>query len=90
MCDNTMRKGAMSVPQSSPPSPSLPWRFGSSLIMGLTGSLSRAFLYGLNNTEVIGLEGFMKTLDKREDVNSRERGLLTGMKLFITCGGRDC
>jgi monolysocardiolipin acyltransferase len=50
--------------------------------MGLTGSLSRGFLYGLNYMEVIGLERFLESLDKRKDVESRERGLITGTKLF--------
>jgi monolysocardiolipin acyltransferase len=50
----------------------------SSLIMGLTGTLSRGFLYGLNHMEVIGLDGFLETLNKRKDVEGRERGLLTG------------
>jgi monolysocardiolipin acyltransferase len=70
----------MREPDMNPPptSPSLPWRFSSSLIMGLTGSLSRGFLYGLNYMEVIGLEKFIETLDKRKDVKGRERGLITG------------
>jgi monolysocardiolipin acyltransferase len=46
--------------------------------MGLTGTLSRGFLYGLNYVEVIGLDGFLETLNKRKDLNNRERGLLTG------------
>ena len=50
--------------------------------MGLTGSLSRGFLYGLNYVEVIGLEKFLETLDKRKDIESRERGLITGTKLL--------
>jgi len=60
-----------------PPSPSLPWRFSSSLIMGLTGSLSRGFLYGLNRIEVFGLDGFLETLDRRKDIEGREKGLIT-------------
>lgn len=72
---------------SAPPSPgsppttpnlSLPWRFSSSLVMGLTGSISRIFLYGLNRTEVIGLDKFLDTLNQRKDVEGRERGLITG------------
>jgi hypothetical protein len=47
--------------------------------MGLTGSLSRGFLYGLNRIEVVGLDRFLETLDGREDVDGRERGLVTGM-----------
>ena len=75
------REGAMNSPNSLPTSPSLPWRFSSSLIMGLTGSLSRGFLYGLNYMEVVGLERFLETLDKRKDVESRKRGLITGTRL---------
>ena len=67
------------IPSPSKPTPSAPWRFGSSLIMGLTGSISRGFLYGLNNTEAIGLDRFLQTLDQRKDVDGRERGLITGI-----------
>lgn len=68
---------------SNPPSaPSLPWRFTSSLIMGLTGGLSRVFYYGLNRVEVIGLEKFMHTIDRRKDVEGRTRGLITGTVFF--------
>ena len=73
-----MREDDMSSPVPPPHSPSLPWRISSSLIMGLTGTLSRGFLYGLNYTEVIGLDRFLEILDKRKDVDGRERGLLTG------------
>ena len=72
----------MNPPHLPPTTPSLPWRFTSSLIMGLTGSLSRGFLYGLNHMEVVGLDRFIETLDQREDVDGRERGLITGTKLF--------
>ena len=73
-----VREENMSDSPSPPSSPSLPWRFGSSLIMGLTGSISRGFLYGLNYMEVIGLDRFLETLDKRKDVDARKRGLITG------------
>jgi monolysocardiolipin acyltransferase len=66
-----------------PPTPSLTWRFSSSLIMGLTGSLSRSFLYALNRTEVIGLDRFMETLDRRRDVEGRQRGLITGTPIQL-------
>jgi monolysocardiolipin acyltransferase len=46
--------------------------------MGVTGFLSRSFLFGLSNTEVIGLDRFLEVLDGRKDVGNRERGLLTG------------
>lgn len=38
--------------------------------------------------EVIGLDGFLETLDKRKDVEGRERGLLTGEGI-LTCP-RNC
>ncbi|KAI1820994.1 acyltransferase [Xylaria intraflava] len=60
-----------------PARPTLPWRVTSSLVMGLTASLSRVFLYGLNTVEVTGLQRFLDILDRREDVNKRQRGLLT-------------
>jgi monolysocardiolipin acyltransferase len=50
--------------------------------MGLTGSISRGFLYACNDTEVIGLDRFLETLDQRKDVAGRERGLITGSKLL--------
>ena len=57
--------------------PGLTWRVGSSAVMGITGMLSKAFLYGFNNVEVTGLEPFLETLDRRRK-NGRKRGLLTG------------
>lgn len=77
-----MRDGAMSTP-NPPLSPSLPWRFSSSLIMGLTGSVSRSFLYALNKPEVIGLEKFMETLEKRRDIDGRQKGLITGTYYLV-------
>ncbi|RKF62826.1 Lysophosphatidylcholine acyltransferase [Erysiphe neolycopersici] len=65
-------------PHETPPYlPSLSWRFLSSSIMGVTGSLSRIFLYGLNGLEVVGLERFLERLDKRSDIEGRKRGLVT-------------
>ena len=67
------------MPSSNSPSrPSLPWRIGSAVTMGLTGLVSKAFLFGFNRTEVQGLEKFVKIWDERKDVESRGRGLLTG------------
>jgi hypothetical protein len=63
---------------SPPNQPSLPWRATSSLVMGVTGFLSRSFLFGFSNTEVIGLDRFLEVLDGRKDVGNRDRGLLTG------------
>lgn len=62
--------------------PSLPWRMSSSLILGATCMLSRGFLYGLNTVETKGLDRFLKILDKRKDVDKRERGLITGGFLY--------
>lgn len=58
------------------PRKSLPWRLGSMALMGTVGVLSRAFLYGFNKVEVIGLHHLLGTLDRRR-TQGRERGLLT-------------
>ncbi|KAI8947326.1 acyltransferase [Xylaria longipes] len=60
-----------------PEQPSPPWRMTSSLAMGLTASLSRVFLYGLNSVQVTGLQRFLDIIDKRKDVDERQRGLVT-------------
>ncbi|KAI0437661.1 acyltransferase [Xylaria telfairii] len=57
--------------------PSPPRHMTSSLVMGLTASLSRVFLYGLNSVEITGLQRFLDILDKRKDVDGRQKGLLT-------------
>ncbi|KAI2639663.1 acyltransferase [Hypomontagnella submonticulosa] len=57
--------------------PSLPWRMTSSATMGLTAALFRGFLYGLNSVEVTGLDNFLDILDKRKDIEKRQRGLIT-------------
>lgn len=62
----------------APHSPNLGARIASVMIMGLTGVISRTFLYGLNDIEVKGLDRFKQLLDSREDPERRERGLLTG------------
>lgn len=58
----------------------LPWRLSSSLVTGLAGAVSRAFLYGLNNVETTGLDNFLKLLDDRV-AGQHKQGLLTGMLL---------
>ncbi|KAK3399237.1 hypothetical protein B0T20DRAFT_392253 [Sordaria brevicollis] len=63
--------------QQAPHSPNLGSRIASVAIMGLTGVISRTFLYGLNDIEVKGLDRFKALLDSREDPERRERGLLT-------------
>ncbi|KAK8034773.1 hypothetical protein PG993_009768 [Apiospora rasikravindrae] len=57
--------------------PSLSWRMSSSFILGATSMLCRGFLYGLNTVETTGLDRFLEILDKRKDVDKRERGLIT-------------
>ena len=49
--------------------------------MGITGLLSRGFLFGLNSVEVTGLDKFLALLDSRRDPAKRERGLITGISL---------
>jgi len=58
--------------------PSLAWRIKSAVIMGVTGIVSRFFLFGLNRMEVTGLPGFLDVLQRRQDPDKRQRGLLTG------------
>lgn len=58
--------------------PSSLWRACSSATMFQVGALCRAFLLGLNSTEVHGLESFMELLDSRSDPATRKRGLITG------------
>lgn len=58
--------------------PSLPWRVGSSIVMGVTGAISRLVLFGANTTEVHGLGNFLELLDQRRNVENRKRGLITG------------
>ena len=61
------------------PPPSLLWRAGSTAVMGIVGTLTRAFTHGLNRQHAHGLDGFLELLDKRADINGRKRGLITGM-----------
>ncbi|KAK3368064.1 hypothetical protein B0H63DRAFT_67981 [Podospora didyma] len=61
----------------APQSPGLPWRTSSSMIMGMTGVISRFLLTGLNTVEVTGLSRFLNILKSREDPEKRPRGLLT-------------
>ncbi|KAK7935413.1 tafazzin protein [Apiospora marii] len=75
---NSAEASAASIAMRTPlEQPSLPWRMSSSFILGATCMLSRGFLYGLNTVETNGLDRFLEILDKREDVNKRERGLIT-------------
>lgn len=66
----------MSPPVSSlPETPGPLWRLGSTAIMGFTGVLCKAFLYGLNRVETQGLDNFLRILDERKA--GRKRGLVT-------------
>lgn len=66
------------TPVVPPQNPGLAWRAGSAMIIGLTGLLSKSFLYGLNDVEVIGMDRFLDLLESRRDVDKRRRGLITG------------
>ncbi len=70
--------GAMPEEETPPHEPSLPWRIGSSAVIGVTGGLCRAFLYTFNKTEAPGSDRFLKVLEERNDPEKRTRGLLTG------------
>ncbi|KAG9246702.1 hypothetical protein BJ878DRAFT_436722 [Calycina marina] len=65
------------LPAAAPAAPSLPWRFSSAATMGFISSVSKAFLYGLSNVEVTGLDRFLDILEKRKDIEGRGRGLIT-------------
>lgn len=67
-------------PEEQPEAPSAPWRAASTFIMGAVGLLCKGFLSGLSKVETHGMEDFLKLLDEREDVDRRERGLITGMR----------
>ncbi|KAM7193276.1 hypothetical protein V8F20_008471 [Naviculisporaceae sp. PSN 640] len=67
----------MATPTSGPERPNLSSRMASTMIMGMTGVISRSVLYGLNTVEVTGLKRFQDVLDSRQDVGKRQRGLLT-------------
>ncbi|ORY15130.1 hypothetical protein BCR34DRAFT_622985 [Clohesyomyces aquaticus] len=64
-------------PDEQPPAPSPQWRGASIFTMGAVGVLCRGFLYGLSKTESPGLQQFLELLDEREDVEGRQRGLIT-------------
>ncbi|KAI9167326.1 Lysophosphatidylcholine acyltransferase [Paramyrothecium foliicola] len=67
---------SMSGSPAPPTRPSLPWRLSSMAVMGTVATVCRAFLYGLNRVEVVGLDNLLGTLDRRR-TQGRERGLLT-------------
>jgi monolysocardiolipin acyltransferase len=48
--------------------------------MGAVGLLCRGFL-AISKTEAHGLDKFLKLLDERENVEGRQKGLITGMRL---------
>lgn len=69
--------------------PSLPWRVGSSIVMGVAGTLSRLALFGANTTEVHGLDHFLELLEQRHDVENRKRGLITGGLAYLRISDLD-
>jgi monolysocardiolipin acyltransferase len=69
----------MPIEEKLSPPGSLPWRIASTATLGTVGVLSKTFLTFATKKEVCGLEGFVKLLDGRRDVDKREKGLLTGM-----------
>ena len=71
----------MSDTEDHPSTPSRPWRYGSNIVMGVFGGLSRIWLKAFSKTQVDGLDGFLQVLDERKDIEGRERGLITGKTL---------
>lgn len=65
--------------------PSLRWRAGSTATLLFTGTLAKIFLNIGARADIHGLDGFVKLLDERRDIEGRERGLLTGTKPSFTC-----
>ena len=63
-----------------PPPPSWLWRASSIAVMGIVGTLTRAFMHGPNWQDAHGLDGFLELLEKRADIDGRQRGLITGMR----------
>lgn len=63
--------------QPNAEAPSLFWRSLSYQTLLLVGSISRAFLFGLNKTEVHGLPRFLDLLKSRSDHKTRRKGLVT-------------
>ena len=57
--------------------PSLFWRTASNQTLLTVGALCRGFLFGLNKTEVHGLDRFLDLLKSRADYRDRRKGLLT-------------
>lgn len=70
-------------PEEQPEAPSAPWRAASAFTMGAVGLLCKGFLSGLSKVETHGLDKFLKLLDERENVEGRQRGLITGKPLQL-------
>lgn len=64
--------------EERPYQPPFIWRNTSTFTLGVVGFLSRSFLFAFNNTEVHGLDNFLKIVDGRADDEGRERGLISG------------
>jgi monolysocardiolipin acyltransferase len=68
-------------PDEQPAAPSAPWRAASAFTMGAVGLLCKGFLSGLSRVETHGMEDFLQLLDEREQVEGRQKGLITGMRV---------
>ncbi|KAF2875351.1 hypothetical protein BDV95DRAFT_564967 [Massariosphaeria phaeospora] len=64
-------------PDEQPTAPSRQWQAGSAFTMGAVAMICRGFLYGLSKPEAHGLDQFLQLLDERDDVEGRQRGLIT-------------
>ena len=57
---------------------SLLWYAASTIVLLLTGTISKILLACASKTETKGLDNFVKLLEERENVSKRSQGLLTG------------
>lgn len=67
-----------------PAQPSRGFHLASSFTLGIVGAVCRAAMFGGQKTEVHGLQEFLGLLDRRRDVEGRERGLITGMCVLLS------
>ncbi|KAF2198046.1 hypothetical protein GQ43DRAFT_443694 [Delitschia confertaspora ATCC 74209] len=64
-------------PDEQPAAPSGQWMLGSKFTISTIGLMCKSFLNIFADTEVHGLDRFLQLLHKRENVEGRERGLIT-------------
>lgn len=70
-------------PSEQPAAPSGVWRASSTVVMGAVGLLCGGFLRVLSRREAHGMDKFLELLDERANVETRERGLITGMRRCV-------